>query len=598
MKRLLTILAVLLSASAIAQPSLDFSKMPQHPRLILKKGDVEAMRTMVETDAPLRVLHTILEDRTNNLYMQKEPCQRVKTGIRLLAISREVLRRVVHCCYMYLVDGDEIYARRAEQEMLAAASFSDWNPSHFLDVAELLAALAIGYDWLYDYLSPESRRIIEDAIIEKGLRTATPKVHWLRDNTNRTQVCNAGLVMGALAVYERIPKEAETLIEESLKRNAKSLGMYAPDGVYPEGYGYWIYGNWYEVMLIESLRSALGTSCGIEDAPGFLQSGLFANFMTSPIGRTFNFYDCDNQYNEINPLLYWFALETGDMSLVWQDRKRLLDEENIRGINPQSPLAMIFAARCNLKNVQPISRKFWAGQGNNPMFLYRGGWTNETDSYLAAKGGSPSNSHAHMDEGSFIYEWGGVRWARDLGLQGYHSLESKGLRLGRYGDRWSIYRLNNFSHNTLTINEKIHKIEGRATMTTIFDKRDCHGAEFDLSDMFTDMKRVVRKIYIDDSDKVTCIDALETINIKSDVRWNMCTFAKAEIVDDNTILLKENGKSLVVRVVSPTNAKAYIMSNNTNTFYDAKNQGVRVGFAVTMAPNTQCLLKVELEPQK
>ena len=135
-------------------------------------------------------------------------------------------------------------------------------------------------------------------------------------------------------------------------------------------------------------------------------------------------------------------------------------------------------------------------------------------------------------------------------------------------------------------------------MTTIFDKRDCHGAEFDLSDMFTDMKRVVRKIYIDDSDKVTCIDALETINIKSDVRWNMCTFAKAEIVDDNTILLKENGKSLVVRVVSPTNAKAYIMSNNTNTFYDAKNQGVRVGFAVTMAPNTQCLLKVELEPQK
>jgi hypothetical protein len=37
--------------------------------------------------------------------------------------------------------------------MLAAAAFSDWNPSHFLDVAEMTAALAIGYDWLYEEVS-------------------------------------------------------------------------------------------------------------------------------------------------------------------------------------------------------------------------------------------------------------------------------------------------------------------------------------------------------------------------------------------------------------------------------------------------------------
>ena len=598
MKRALTILAVLLYASAIAQPSLDFSKMPQHPRLILKEGDVEAMRTMVEIDAPLRALHTILEDRTNNYYMQKEPCQRIKTGIRLLAISREVLRRVTHCCYLYLVDGDEIYARRAEQEMLAAASFSDWNPSHFLDVAELLAALSIGYDWLYDYLSPESRRIIENAIIEKGLRTATPKVHWLRDNTNRTQVCNAGLIMGALAVYERIPEEAERIIKESLKRNSKSLGMYAPDGIYPEGYGYWIYGNWYEVMLIESLRTALGTSFEIEKAPGFLQTGLFANFMTSPIGRTFNFYDCDNQYNEINPLLYWFALETGDISLVWQDRKRLVEEENIRGINPQSPLAMIFASRCNFKDAHPISQKSWAGQGINPIYFYRSGWDNKTDGYLAAKGGSPLSSHAHMDGGSFIYEWGGVRWARDLGMQGYHSLESKGIKLGARTERWSVYQLNNYSHNTLTINEKLHKFDQMATMTKVIDKNNCHGAEFDLTQLFPDMRKVCRKIYIDNSNKVICIDKLENGEGESSVRWNMCTFAKAEIIDDKNILLRENGQEVILRVVSPANARSYIMSNNTDTFYDAKNDGVRVGFTLSVAPNAKCTLKVELEPKK
>lgn len=596
MKKSLILATLLFAFSAMAQPTLDYTKLPKHPRLILRVGDVAAMREKIATDAPLRVLHTIFEERANG-YIYAEPCKRLQTGKRLLAISREVLRRVTHCCYLYLVDGDEIYARRAEKEMLAAASFTDWNPSHFLDVAEMMAALAIGYDWLYDWLSPESRKIIEDAIIEKGLRTATDDIKWLREkNINRTQVCNAGVIMGALAVYERIPKEAKRHIEESIKRNALALGLYAPDGIYPEGYGYWIYGNWYEVMLIESLRTALGTSFEIEKTPGFLQTGLFANFMTSPIGRTFNYYDCDNQYNEINPLLYWFAHETGDMSLVWQDRKRLLEEENIRGINPQSPIAMIFASRCNLTNIQPIAQNYWAGQGDNPIFFYRSGWDKESDSYLAAKGGCPSNSHAHMDEGSFIYEWGGVRWARDLGLQGYHSLESKGLRLGRYGHRWDIYRLNNFSHNTLTVNEKLHTIEGRALMTKLYNKKNCHGAEFDLSQHFPDMHSVVRTIYIDDAHKVTCIDNLENGDIKSDVRWNMCTFAKAEIIDDQTILLRENGRELTLRAVTPAKVKAYIMSNNTDTYYDAKNEGVRVGFALTVAPNAQCTLKVELRP--
>ena len=30
--------------------------------------------------------------------------------------------------------------------MLAIAQFADWNPSHFLDVAEMTMGMAIGYD--------------------------------------------------------------------------------------------------------------------------------------------------------------------------------------------------------------------------------------------------------------------------------------------------------------------------------------------------------------------------------------------------------------------------------------------------------------------
>ena len=465
----------------------------------------------------------------------------------------------------------------------------------------MTTALAIGYDWLYDWLSPESKKIIEDAIIEKGLRASDNKRWWSRSHNNWNQVCNGGLVMGALAVYERVPEEAQRVIAEALQGNPKAQQAYGPDGVYPEGFGYWEYGTWYEVMLIESLRTALGTSCDLEKAPGFLESAKFMNFMVAPTGTTYNFSDCGNPSNMVNPLLYWFALETGDMSPVWQDRLKITSDEQFRGINRQAPIAMVFASRCDTKDIQPIKEKFWYGHGIQPLFLYRSGFGSKEDSYLAAKGGSPMNSHAHMDSGSFIYEWGGVRWAVELGSQDYHSLESKGIGIwkkGQNSQRWQVYRLGNYSHNTLTINERLHQYKGKAPMTKVINKKKIHGAEFNLSSSFVDVSSVRRTIYIDNNDKVTCIDKLENYNVESNVRWNMTTFARAEIIDDHTISLKQDGKEVILRVVSPKSAKAYIMKNNSDNWYDVKNKGVRVGFNIEIAPSSKCTLKVELVPQK
>ena len=599
MKRFLLAIALLLSFSATAQVRPDYSKLAQHPRLILKQGDIEAVRQKIEEDQALLIIHDVIERRTND-FLIAEPTKYRMVGKRLLGRCRAVLERVFYSSYMYLVSGDEIYARRAEKEMLAAADFVSWNPSHFLDVGEMTTALAIGYDWLYDWLSPESRKIIEDAIIEKGLRTAGKKKWWSKTHNNWNQVCNGGLVMGALAVYERIPEEAQAIIAEALEGNPIAQKEYGPDGVYPEGYGYWEYGTWYEVMLIESLRTALNTSCDLEKAPGFLESAKFMNFMSTPTGATYNFSDCGNPSNMINPLLYWFALETGDLSLVWQDRERILNEENFRGVNRQAPIAMLFASRCDTKDIKPIQDAVWTGKGSQPVFLYRKGFASNEDTYLGVKGGSPKNSHAHMDGGSFIYEWAGVRWAVELGSQDYHSLESKGIGIwkrGQNSQRWQVYRLNNYSHNTLTINDELHRYDGMATFTEVYDKKKYRGVEIDLSSLFNDTKSVTRSITVDNSNKVTCIDKIESKEKKCSVQWNMTTFAKAEIIDNRTILLEQDGKKLLLRVVSPQKSEPYIMDNNSNNWYDVKNKGARVGFTTTITPNSKSTIKVELIPQ-
>ena len=83
----------------------------------------------------------------------------------------------------------------AEQEMLAVSRFTDWNPTHFLDVGEMVMALAIGYDWLYDSLQPDTRRVVREAIIAKGFDAAKNTRHaWFYTAKNNwNSVCNSGV---------------------------------------------------------------------------------------------------------------------------------------------------------------------------------------------------------------------------------------------------------------------------------------------------------------------------------------------------------------------------------------------------------------------
>ena len=83
--------------------------------------------------------------------------ERVLIGPRLLTVSRTVLDRVMTLALLYRLDGDRRWATSCPRRAAwPPPAFSDWNPSHFLDVAEMAHAFALGYDWLYDALSATS----------------------------------------------------------------------------------------------------------------------------------------------------------------------------------------------------------------------------------------------------------------------------------------------------------------------------------------------------------------------------------------------------------------------------------------------------------
>ncbi|MBQ7856510.1 MAG: heparinase II/III family protein [Alistipes sp.] len=578
------------------------SDMKPHPRLLLREGDVERVCSMASQVPQVEALYDYVMKRAD-LALEGEVCGREKRGRRLLAVSRLVLERVLSCSCAYLLTGDGQYAERAEAEMVAAARFEDWNPSHFLDVGEMVAALAIGYDWLYDVLSEQSRSEIESAIIEKGLLGAEDErqMWFYRRENNWNQVCNGGLVMGALAIADRNPELAAKIVKKSLSSISYGLRPYAPDGVYPEGYAYWNYGTWYQVMMIESLRSALGDSFGLEKSDGFLQSAYFMNFMVAPSGRSFNFSDSGAGSSvQSNLLLAWFASELNDMALVYRDMEVLKRGKFRVSDRRFSPLALFYLGRCDFGRVTPIDDNFWYGYGEQPLFIYRGGWGREDDAYLAAKGGSPSSNHAHMDGGSFVYEWGGVRWSSDLGSQDYHSLESRGVKLwakGQHSPRWDVFRLNNFSHSTLTVDGEKHLYEGRAEMVEVYDSPKCYGATFDLTSLLSGVESAKRKITIDESGQVA-IDDEVVAGRSAELRWTMCTPAEAVIHSDRTILLESKGRRLRVEVLSPSRVKPFILSNDPPHDYDAPNKGSRrVGFVVRLKPHRHHSLQVRLVPE-
>src|SRR4051812_18373519 len=141
---------------------------PGHPRLLFTNEQLAAALAAAKTD-PLRAqLHArIIALAETELTTQ--PIQHVLIGPRLLDKSRTALGRILTCAMAFRLTGDERFGARAKNELMTAAAFADWNPSHFLDVAELSLAVAIGYDWLYPQLRPDERATLKTALLKHSL---------------------------------------------------------------------------------------------------------------------------------------------------------------------------------------------------------------------------------------------------------------------------------------------------------------------------------------------------------------------------------------------------------------------------------------------
>ena len=94
----------------------------------------------------------------------------------------------------------------------------------------------------------------ERAIIEKALKPAKTLYDtggwWTKPRNNWSQVCGSGIALAAAAVAGHDDGLSEDLFSRGLKLVESCAKFYRPDGMYPEGPGYWHYGTNYHVMLL------------------------------------------------------------------------------------------------------------------------------------------------------------------------------------------------------------------------------------------------------------------------------------------------------------------------------------------------------------
>jgi len=531
----------------------------EHPRLMLTNERIAELKKLQSTDPVLdKYIKAVIASA--NSIVTRAPLTRTLIGPRLLDVSRELLNRTSHLALAYHFSGDKKYVESAVANMRTVCEFSDWNPSHFLDVAEMSNGVAIGYDWLYPFLSEADRTFIRNGLKTKGLdeyKKIYETAWWAKGDNNWNQVCNGALIVASLAIAETDPKYADEYIPKAIANLPFSNKFYAPDGAWYEGPGYWAYATEYLSYGMSALQTALGTLKNLETTEGLSKTGFAPMLTTGPTNYIFNFADSgENSKGTTSPAMFFMANTYSNT-----DISNYLHNYMSATSSLAKPFHVVwYRSPSNSAPVVPLDHML-RGEVND-LVVMRSSWTDKFATWIGIKSGTNSSNHSHLDLGSFELDAGGVRWAKDLGSDDYN-LDGY-WTMGVGGKRWSYYRLGSLSHNVPILGNKNQYELAKATFSSTSLNVSEPNAILDLSQAYRDYSsKSTRKISLVNNRKDVVIEDDFVIKSVTEVAWGMTTDQSIEILPSGKAILRNatiTTKTLEVEIISPAGAKFTIES--------------------------------------
>lgn len=567
MKKTLLVIVYCVAGVCAATPWADYVQMtvrecvrkPQaHPRLLANVHDFRRVRG--ETNELFKIGRDRVIFEADQMRRFPLPLHKLE-GRRMLTVSQRSVARISTLAMAYHLTSDKRYAARAIAEAEAACKFKDWNPSHFLDTAEMTLAVAIAYDWLFDVMTPNQRTGLRKGLLKNGLRekNGAPKTGgWVKASNNWGQVCHAGICAGAIALMEDEPELAEKILVRAITELPRPMKAFAPAGGFPEGPGiYWGYAMTFNALAIDAIERVCGTDFGLCDLSGLKESADYLNAMTGPTGLKFNHSDAGiSQHQEVlakretEACSWWLAkrFDRADTLIDFEipryraycaDRTPLnpTPRRSFKRLFPMTLLWMQIPGEEVRETRAPLCRLI---EGEVPIVVQRSGrlWS---DWFVGIKGGSPCAAHGHMDGGSFVLDAKGCRWAYDIGSEDYHRMESadKNLwKMGQTSDRWKIFRLGAASHNILRINGGNQYVAGSANVESFTNGAVCK-AVFNLTSLYPGVTSAKRTGTLLPGGGYVFDDCITGLSPGALVTWQMLTPARVKNIEKNCIVLEQ-----------------------------------------------------------
>lgn len=571
----------------------------QHPRLLATAEDFEYTRSLIGKDRYISEWFDKMKRETDPL-LEQEPYMYLENG----GNNGNIRDLLIRASLLYRLTGEEKYAQRAIKELESAAKFPDWGGRHnnMLSLTYVTLGSAIAYDWLYEAMSPEQRKMVEDAMTTHAFSHA---LAWYRgefthngEYNNINLVDNGSFGTAALAFLnegEEISAQATEVLQGVYRKLQQSLRFFTADGSWPEGAPYWQFGTEPLFHMMAAMEKSLGTDYGLSELEGIAQTGNYPLYLYGP-GGMFNFHDAGN------PLAYpqslWMAGRYGKPEFTW------FVGDIYRRYGAYSPYYLVYY-RPGMLDTQPaeLDRTFTQIEA----ITARSGWDDPNGAYAAMHGFNETlHSHIDLDSGSFVFDALGERWAIDLGLENYNL---PGYWDYGEGQRWTYYRKGAQGQNVMVINPSSNPIlmqdyDAPALLADSESKpRGAYGI-LDLTERYPlDAVSYKRGMMLTgpQRDQLILQDELE-LKSPSELYWFMHTNASITTSDDGqSAILTQHDKKLYVKLLNaPTEATFLAMNaeplpGTPNPPGQTINHGIRK-LAVHMKDAEQSHLSIWMVP--
>lgn len=534
----------------------------QHPRVMITKEELENIKYLYNTDPLMKEWGDNAIAHANALF-GSAPYKYVITGSSMEDVNKSDTD-IMSLAMAYHLTGNERYAARAWKFLENICNLNNWNPYGYLDVGELGFFVGLGYDWLYDYFTPEQRKFLEENLYEKCVdltrrlyyneldgktyvnnhgRVDEYYTGWWDSENNWQAVCNGGVTCAAVAIMDIYPDVCSDLIQNTIRALEYILPTYYPEGAWGEGSGYWNYALSYMVRTITTLRNAFGTDFGFTKTPGFSNTGWYGTYLA---GSTAMYSIGDTAGGFVNNRhIMWLAKEYDDKLLM---AARMNEFEK-------------FGHEGNVEEMLYYDPSLLEGSIEMPLDTYMKGmevialreaWYDTGTTFVGTSGGSSSRGHGHHDIGSFQIDMAGERFIQDTGAENYNAK-------GGYftANRYRFYRSRAEGHNMYIINPELDNpnyygiVNGSSAYGKLVESKPkgAYGV-MDLGEVYAQWATSATRGYMlsDDRRSVTIRDEIELIQPNSEVYWSLHTKAKIEKIADNKLVLTLNGKKMLVTI--------------------------------------------------